>query len=81
MTTPTFTTRAAAVAAGYRTPDRKTDRDISGRNLFGYRFQAPDGQTTVTVRLTEETNSAGQIGCYTPMFPPAAERYPSQEAG
>jgi hypothetical protein len=66
----TFATKEDAIAAGYRPVNRKTAKDTSGPNSFGYDFQDSEGNETVTVWLTEEKNKLGQKGCFLPMYPP-----------
>ncbi len=70
-----FTTKQQAIEAGYRPVDRKRDRDISnegtgGSKWFGYDFRNPDGEETVEVWLTDETNKIGNKGAVSPMYPP-----------
>jgi hypothetical protein len=65
-----FRTYAEAVEAGYRRPNRKTDRDTSGPNSFGYSYENADGERTVAVGFSEERNKLGQLGCVVPMYPP-----------
>lgn len=65
-----FKTTADAIRAGYRPVNRKTDRDISGPNSFGYDYRDEDSNETVTVWLTEEKNKLGRKGAFRPMYPP-----------
>jgi hypothetical protein len=48
--------------------NRKTDRDISGGNFFGYEYQSPEGQTSTTINLTQEHNNIGTLGCCVEML-------------
>lgn len=73
MTSParkrtSYATFQEAQADGWRQVNRKTDRDISGGNSFGYEYQSPDGQASTTITLTQERNSIGKLGCYVEMF-------------
>lgn len=65
-----FKTYAEAIEAGYRRPNRQTDRDTSGPNSFGYSYKNTDGEQTVAVSFSEEKNQLGQPGCVAPMYPP-----------
>lgn len=65
-----FKTKADAIAAGYRSVNRHNDKDISGPGSFGYDFQNEQGETSVTVWLTEVKNKGGGIGAFIPMYPP-----------
>jgi hypothetical protein len=65
-----FKTLQEALDAGYRLVNRKTDKDISGFNSFGYDYQNQDGEETVTVWFSEELNSMKKPGCFRPMYPP-----------
>ena len=66
----TFKTKQDAIDAGFRPANRHHDKDISGVNSFGYKFQDGDGNKTVHVLMTEETNSIGRKGAVSPMYPP-----------
>lgn len=57
-----------AQADGWRRVNRKTDRDISGGNYMGYEYEAPNGQVSTTITLTQERNRIGQLGCCVEMF-------------
>ena len=70
MTDHTFSTKAEAIAAGYRVVNHRKDRDISDPNCFGYDFQNGAGEKTVTVWLTDETNKAKRKGAFVAMYPP-----------
>lgn len=63
-----YATFQEAQADGWRQVNRKTDRDISGENFFGYEYQSPDGQESTTIRLTQERNKIGRLGCFVEMF-------------
>jgi hypothetical protein len=63
-----YATFQEAQADGWRRVNRKTDRDISGGNFFGYEYQSPDGQYSTTITLTQERNKIGQLGCCVKMF-------------
>jgi hypothetical protein len=63
-----YATRAEAIADGWRSLNRRTDRDISGGNFMGYLYQSPDGQQSTQVWFTEEKNRLGQPGCFAQMF-------------
>lgn len=67
---PEFSTYMDAIAAGYQTVNRRTDKDISGDGYFGYEFER-DGKQTVSVYFSKELNKLGQPGCYRPMYPPS----------
>jgi hypothetical protein len=64
----TYATRAEAEADGWRSIDRRTDRDVSGGNFMGYEYESPDGQRSVMVWFTAEQNKIGKFGCFAPMF-------------
>lgn len=66
----TFETEKQAIEAGYRPVNRKTDHDVSGGSYYGYQYENPEGERTVTVSLTEELNKGGGKGCYLPMYAP-----------
>ena len=68
-----YATYAEAQADGWRRVNRSTDRDVSGIGyggvaMFGYTFESPDGQTSTTIRLTDERNKLGRPGCVVEMF-------------
>lgn len=63
-----YPTYAAAEADGWRRVDRRTDRDVSGPGLYGYEYEAPDGQRSEVVYLSEERNKLGQPGAVASMF-------------
>lgn len=63
-----YATFQEAHADGWRRVNRKTDRDISGGNFFGYKHQSPDGQKSSTITLTQERNTIGGLGCCVEMF-------------
>ena len=63
-----YATFQQALDDGWRRVNRKTDRDISGENFFGYEYQSPDGQSSTTITLTQERNSIGKLGCHVEMF-------------
>ena len=65
-----FKTKADAIAAGYRSPNRTKDKDTSGPDSFGYSFENDDGEETVTVWLTEAINKVGKKGAFVVMYPP-----------
>jgi hypothetical protein len=56
------------MADGWRRVNRKTDRDISGGSYFGYEYQAPNGQRSTTITLTQAFNNFGTRGCCLEMF-------------
>lgn len=66
----TFKTKQEAIAAGFRPANLHQDKDISGVNSRGYRYQESDGGKTVHVLCTEETNNIGRKGAVFPMYPP-----------
>jgi hypothetical protein len=68
-----YTTIEEAQADGWRRVNRKTDRDISGGNYFGYEYQSPDGQTSTTISLSMERNKIGGLGCCAQMFRGSAD--------
>ena len=63
-----YATFQDAQADGWRRVNRRTDRDISGGNLFGYEYQSPDGEESTTITLTQERNKIGGLGCCVEMF-------------
>ena len=63
-----YATRAEALADGWCSVNRKADRDISGGNFFGYKYQSSDGQDSTTIALTHERNAIGTLGCFVEMF-------------
>lgn len=63
-----YTTLQEAQSDGWRRVNRKTDRDISGGNFFGYKYQSPDAQVSTTITLTQERNKPGTLGCCVEMF-------------
>jgi hypothetical protein len=63
-----YATFQEAHADGWRRVNRKTDRDISGGNFFGYEYQSPEGQTSTTINLTQEHNNIGTLGCCVEML-------------
>lgn len=65
-----FNTKQDALDAGYKPVNRKTDKDISGVDSFGYNFQNKEGDETVTVWISEELRMSGQKGYAVPMYPP-----------
>lgn len=66
----TFKTKADAIDAGYRMPNRHIDKDTSGPGSFGYSFQNEQGEETVTVWLEDAINKAGHKGAFIVMYPP-----------
>lgn len=71
-----FKTKAEAVESGYRLVVRhgpNRDKDVSGHNSFGYDFEDAEGNRTVTVWFSEETNQGKTKGAFLPMFPPKQE--------
>jgi hypothetical protein len=64
----TYPTRADAEADGWRSVNRQTDRDVSGDPFMGYHFEAPDGQQSTQITLTDATNRMGWKGCCVQMF-------------
>jgi hypothetical protein len=73
MTQPTrqrtsYTTFQEAQADGWRRVNHKADRDISGGNSMGYEYEAPNGQASTTITLTQERNRIGTLGCCVQMF-------------
>ncbi len=65
-----FKTRQDAINAGYICVNKRVDKDISGYPYFGYDFENDEGNKTVNIFLSEVRNSIGDLGTYTPMFPP-----------
>jgi hypothetical protein len=68
-----YATLADAEADGWRRVNHSTDRDVSGigyggATMFGYAFEAPDGQRSQTVTLSEEKNKVGGPGAFREMF-------------
>ena len=63
-----YATLQEAQADGWRRVNCKNDRDVSGGNFFGYKYQLPDGQASTTITLTQEPNRIGQRGCCIEMF-------------
>jgi len=63
-----YATLPEAQADGWRQVNRKNDRDVSGGNFVGYKYQSPDGQASTTITLTQERNRIGQLGCCIQMF-------------
>jgi hypothetical protein len=68
-----YATVQEALADGWRRVNHRTDRDASGGNYIGYKYQSPDGQETTTIFLTKERNKIGQLGCCVEMFRDSAE--------
>jgi|688.fasta_scaffold2390226_1 hypothetical protein len=68
-----YATFQEAQADGWRRVNRRTDRDVSGGNFFGYKYESPDGQESTTIALTQERNKIGRLGCYVEMFRDSAE--------
>ena len=68
-----YATLQEAQANGWRRVNRKTDRDVSGGNFFGYEYQSPNGQKSTTITLAQERNRIGQLGCCVEMFRDSAE--------
>lgn len=66
--TTRYATYAEAQADGWRRVNRSTDRDVSDVGSFGYHYQAPDGQLSTTISLSEERNKLGRPGCVAEMF-------------
>lgn len=66
----TFNTLQEALDAGYRTVNRRADKDTSGPNSFGYSYENDEGEETVTVWIEQERNKAGRLGAFRPMYPP-----------
>ena len=61
-----------AVAAGFTPVNRAGDKDVSGINSFGYRYENSEGQRSVSVWLAEELNQMRRPGAVIPMYPPVA---------
>jgi len=70
MSKHSFKTFADALSAGYDAVNRRTDRDTSGTNSYGYSYENEVGRKTVTVWFSEDKNAMGQPGCFRPMYPP-----------
>ena len=64
----TYATRAEAEADGWRSVTRRSDRDVTEGPFMGYEFEAPDGQRSTQITLTEATNRLGWKGCCAQMF-------------
>lgn len=64
----TYTTRTEAEADGWRSVNRRADRDVTEGPFFGYDYEAPDGQQSTTITFTEATNRMGWKGCCAEMF-------------
>lgn len=67
-TTRRYATYAEAEADGWRRINHSTDRDVSGLNMRGYVYQAPDGTLSETITLTEERNKLGRPGAFAAMI-------------
>lgn len=63
-----YATFQQAQADGWRRIDHKTDRDISGGDSFGYKYESPDGHTSTTIIFTKECNKMEFPGCCVQMF-------------
>jgi hypothetical protein len=68
-----YATLQEAQADGWRRVNHKTDRDVSGGNFVGYKYQSPNGQESTTITLTQERNKIGWLGCCVEMFRDSAE--------
>ncbi len=65
-----FKTKQDAINAGYIPVNRKVDKDVSGHNFFGYDFENTKKEKSVMIYLTDVRNKIGDLGAYSPMFPP-----------
>lgn len=75
-----YDTIAQAESDGWRRASRKTDRDISGGNSYGYVFESSDGRMSTTIVFTKELNRMGWPGCCMEMFRDSQPRPQSAES-
>lgn len=62
-----YATIADAESDGWRRI-RKSDKDVSGGNSFGYDFISKNGKRSQTITFSKEVNRMGTFGCCMEMF-------------